>query len=365
MLGRAGVRVERYVGEGANAVVFCAVWRGRRCAAKLTKGDGDDCAREVAVLGALRSPYIVALYGTVRAGRATALLMEYLPLGSLDDLFARTVLAEAQKRRFARDVCRGMAYLHAHRVVHRDLKPGNVLVVATDAAAPGAVCKLSDFGTARRDLAVSAATMTHNVGTPLYMAPEMLSARGHYTRTADVYSYGILLAALWNEEQPYAAHDYENAFQFISAVVNDGARPPLDADCPADWRALAERCWATDPAARPTFAQILSEIAPEQDAADGAGTAAEQPADTFVVVAPPAAPARWTRLRSESPSDAPSTADSPVPSEGGVSQGSSTDEHNTPPGNRRHNSTHSCSNGVEEDDETSDGSSVELNPLSS
>ena len=385
LLAGAGVRVVRYVGEGANAVVFEAVWRGQTCAAKLAKditdrggssksgsgsggsGGCDSSAREIAVLEALRSPFIVALYGTVRAGRTTALLVEYLPMGSLDGLFASTVLTEAQKRRYARDVCRGMAYLHAHRVVHRDLKPANVLVVTTDAAAPGAACKLSDFGTARHDPAASAATMTHYIGTPLYMAPEMLSACGHYTRTADVYSYGILLAALWNEDQPYATQAFENAFQFVSAVVNDGVRPAVDADCPADWLALAQRCWAADAARRPSFAHILAALDPAGAGADDTAALA----DTLVVAPPPpppqtAAGAPWHRL----PSTAPESSPSPVPSES-VSRGSSStalnggsdgDGDDTPrPPRRKHKHRHRASSSGS----ASAGDAVELSPLSS
>ena len=105
---------------------------------------------------------------------------------------------------------------HSMNIIHRDLKLENILIMSTSEAVTDAICKISDFGTAREtDISntitmTQSMTMTSNIGTPLYMAPEILSGQSHYSMKADIYSYGIVLCGLWNQQIPYSDESFEN-----------------------------------------------------------------------------------------------------------------------------------------------------------
>ena len=128
------------------------------------------------------------------------------------------------------------------------------------------VCKISDFGTARETdisntLSMSQSmTMTSNIGTPLYMAPEILSGQSHYSQKADVYSYGIVLCGVWNEQIPYSDESFENVTAFLTQVVNQGHRPSLKPDCPQPYVQLVSSCLQSDPHSRPSFSEISSSV---------------------------------------------------------------------------------------------------------
>lgn len=96
--------------------------------------------KEVGIMQALDSPYIVRVLGSVAAAHVRYIVMEYMPLGSLVGVLASTRLSPAIRVRFALDVARGMEYLHHHKVIHRDLKPGNVLVCSLTISDP-VLCK--------------------------------------------------------------------------------------------------------------------------------------------------------------------------------------------------------------------------------
>ena len=104
---------------------------------------------------------------------------------------ARLRLGGALRSAMLREVAEGMAFLHSRGVLHRDLKPENVLVKAFDEDAQTAACKLADFGLSTNtsaSLARSNLTLTAMIGTPLYMAPELMTnaARVRYGPKADV-----------------------------------------------------------------------------------------------------------------------------------------------------------------------------------
>ena len=157
-------------------------------------------------------------------------------------------------------------YLHSMNIIHRDLKLTNVLVVSDDEGCEGVICKISDFGTSREvDLKSTLSTsqsmtITNNIGTPLYMAPEILSGRGHYSMKADVYSYGILMASLWNQKPPYSEMSFSVTSDLFRAITEDGVRPGIQSDCPQAYLNLIKSCWAADPHSRPSFNEIVTVV---------------------------------------------------------------------------------------------------------
>ena len=222
--------------------------------------------REMELMRRLKSDYIVMYYGTSVVEGRVGIVMEYMPLGSLERLMTTKVMSVGLKIRYVREICYGMRYLHSENIIHRDLKLSNVLVVSDDENCSGVICKISDFGTSREvdmttTLSMSQSmTMTSNIGTPLYMAPELLSGQGHYSMKADVYSYGILMASLWNQKPPYSEVGNAEAGELLSDIVSRGVRPHVESGCPQSYLTLLQACVVQDPHERPSFDEICKNV---------------------------------------------------------------------------------------------------------
>ena len=102
--------------------------------------------------------------------------------------------------------------------------------------------------------------MTNNIGTPLYMAPEILSGVGHYSQKADVYSYGILMVSLWNQKPPYSEMESREARDLLSDITTRGLRPHIESDYPQSYFNLASACLAEEPHSRPSFDEICKTV---------------------------------------------------------------------------------------------------------
>jgi len=145
--------------------------------------------------------------------------------------------------------------------MHRDLKPGNVLVASLDPNAQ-VLCKITDFGASRQGLEeTSTMTMTCGIGSPYYMSPEMLRGDQKYTRAVDVYSFSIMCVELWNELQPFSEAHFDTPFAFARYVL-EGNRPAIRNDCPKELGRLIGHCWAEDRLDRPAFTDITKRLGP-------------------------------------------------------------------------------------------------------
>ncbi|KAK9825882.1 hypothetical protein WJX81_000855 [Elliptochloris bilobata] len=148
-------------------------------------------ARELAALQALRHPNVVALRAVLPQGSGRTLVLE-LCEGDLGDLLrhAPARLDEALAKTLARQLLRGVAHMHGAGFMHRDLKPGNILL-----ARDGAL-KLADFGLARRNDCPGRAAYSHAVATRWYRAPELLFGARCYGPAVDVWAAGCIIAEL-------------------------------------------------------------------------------------------------------------------------------------------------------------------------
>ena len=102
--------------------------------------------------------------------------------------------------------------------------------------------------------------MTNNIGTPLYMAPEILSGVGHYSMKADVYSYGILMVSLWNQKPPYCEMGNREARDLLSDITTRGLRPRVESECPQSYFNLLSACLVEEPHSRPSFDEICKTV---------------------------------------------------------------------------------------------------------
>ena len=149
------------------------------------------------------------------------------------------------------EIAQGMEYIHDWEIIHRDLKSANVLLN------DNFDCFLTDFGLSR----ATDQRMTLNLGTVFWMAPEVFSGDGTYTKSVDVFSFGVLLWEIVTRETPY--NDLPS--WSVPDKVIAGERLTIPSSCPIELKNLIESCWHQNPSRRPTFSQIVEIVKPKVD----------------------------------------------------------------------------------------------------
>ena len=146
-----------------------------------------------------------------------------------------------------------LAHLHAHRIIHRDVKPGNIfLVERPDADGLVMDAKLGDFGISRllSDETLMAKTA---VGTPYYMSPELVAGKG-YDGRADVWSLGVIAYELCVLKRPFHAPNVGA----LAMAITTRAPASLPETVPPDLAAFVNNCLRKDPEERPSAAALLA-----------------------------------------------------------------------------------------------------------
>lgn len=202
-------RVTHEIGRGGMATVLRArdLKHGRDVAVKIVHAEladtvsADRFTREIAVVASLQHPHIVALFDSGEIGRSPFYVMPYVEGETLRDRLGRDgTLPLGDALRIAREVADALAYAHARGVVHRDVKPANILLSQGHAL-------VGDFGVARAiDRASGGYRLTDDgfaVGTPAYMSPEQLSGDPLDERS-DLYSLGCVVYEMLAGVPPFA-----------------------------------------------------------------------------------------------------------------------------------------------------------------
>jgi serine/threonine protein kinase len=187
-----GYTIERELGRGGCGVVFQARDAlGETIALKVLLSVGakrrERLRREAQAMRLVEHPGIVRVRAAFTDGEMPCLVLDYVPGGSLADVFADSQASLEKKLELLEQVGRAVHHVHQLNVVHRDLKPSNVLV-------SGGVAKVTDFGVSRNLGRETRLTETGSkVGTPIYMAPEQVLGSKHVGPKADVYALGGML----------------------------------------------------------------------------------------------------------------------------------------------------------------------------
>jgi Protein kinase domain len=250
-------RIVRELARGGMGAVYEAVHEttGARYAVKTllpdVLGDPDErirFAREARALAEVDHPHIVRIHAAELAGQTPYLVQDLLPGGSLKDRLRDGPLPPLEATQLTIKLTSALAAVHAKGVLHRDLKPDNVLI--DDRGEP----RLTDFGLAKR-LHGESQRLTQTgviVGTPSYMAPEQASGESMGERT-DVYGLGATLYALLCGQPPFPGR---NLINILEAVLLRPA-PPLPDAVPTALRAVVTRALEKRPEDRfPDMAQF-------------------------------------------------------------------------------------------------------------
>jgi serine/threonine protein kinase len=258
------IKIDRKIGEGSFGHVYKGYLWGQEVAVKklrLRDKHTDDTTREdflkeVKIMRNLRHPNIVEFLGATFETDRMCIVTEFLPGGSLED-----VLEDLERRgkklspgrviQIAKDVARGLNWLHHKGIIHRDLKPANLLVDTNKRV------KLADFGLSHIKRSRDTLGFYGAYGTPCYMAPEVIERRP-YSFKADVFSFSIVLVELVTGVYPYDGAP-ESTMTFERCIVS-GLRPDLPTDCLPEMQDLIARCWAEDPDDRPDVDEVIHQL---------------------------------------------------------------------------------------------------------
>ncbi|WP_306589433.1 serine/threonine-protein kinase [Geothrix sp. 21YS21S-4] len=201
--------------------------------------------REAEVSGLLNHPGIVAIYDVgEEEGLGPFLAMEFVPGHPLDELIKGAAPLPLKERlRIAIGIAEALDHAHAMGVVHRDVKPGNVMV------ADDGRTKLMDFGIAKREDASLTQTGTF-LGTPSYASPEQIR-EGRVDSRSDIFSFGVLVFELMSGQSPFPGTSINT---ILYRIVNEPpveVQPPVLGVLPDGWRRVFDRVLAKRPEERP------------------------------------------------------------------------------------------------------------------
>jgi serine/threonine protein kinase len=252
-------RLEELIGEGGMG----SVWRaadealGRTVAVKVfwagTTEDADAVRRESEkrLLASVNHPSLVTLFDAhLSADARSYLVMEYIDGGTLASLISSGPVAPRDAASLAADLGEALHVVHQAGIIHRDVKPANILLRPPLTPDHTFRAVLADFGIAYLVDAARVTTPGTAIGTAAYISPEQV--RGHApTPASDIYSLGLVLLEALSGKRAFA---HQTPVEAISARLS--APPDVPGDWGYGWRSLLTAMTAIDPADRPTALEV-------------------------------------------------------------------------------------------------------------
>jgi formylglycine-generating enzyme required for sulfatase activity len=257
-----GYDIHGELGRGVLGVVYRALWfqANRLVALKIIQADKHADPKEMArfraegeALTRLQHPNIVQVYEVGEADDRPYLALEYVEGGTLARKLEGKPLAAREAAKFLYQLARAVQAAHERSIVHRNLKPANVLL--TSDGSP----KIADFGLAKcLETEGGVAGQAAIFGTPSYLAPEQVMGHMRAGSAADVYALGAIFYELLTGRPPFVADTPVNT---VAQVVSDEPVPPslLHPKLPADLEAICLKCLEKDLLKRYSSARALAD----------------------------------------------------------------------------------------------------------
>ncbi|WP_161604514.1 WD40 repeat domain-containing serine/threonine-protein kinase [Roseiconus nitratireducens] len=245
----AHFRLIQMLGKGGFGTVWLAedLQLDRQIALKLPsfkRPDMGNLIREAKTAAKLQHPNIVSIHQVGESAGQVYIVCEYIKGMDLRALLSKGTPPIAQSVELLRGIAKGLQHAHEHNIVHRDMKPGNVLV--DDAGTP----LVTDFGLAKRiDIDESISSRGRIIGTVMYMAPEQASGDSDQVdRRADLYALGVMMYEMLTGERPYRG----NVQAVLHDKVNEDPAPlrRLLPSVPRDLETICLKCLQRSPARR-------------------------------------------------------------------------------------------------------------------
>jgi hypothetical protein len=270
-----------FLGKGSYGAVLKCIWRDQDMVVKVIDVSPELemlFEREVKILSSVQHPNAVQIFGFGYRKEKTQgfILMECMEMDlstliqemKSGDSPSPTVFPLDITLDLLFQIVEGMCYMKEKGVIHRDIKPGNILVNRLDKGREPFdrfyQLKLADFGTSKVNEANSIFN-TVRLGTPAYMAPEVMSPtiideeirNQGYTFKADVYSFGMVCSEILSGNRPFQSRE---GLKNIHRAVLAGERPGLPLVHGDPLRKLIEDCWSLKPEARPNIWQVRQRL---------------------------------------------------------------------------------------------------------
>lgn len=251
-MGVENYHVIELVGEGS----FGKVYKGRRkytgqtVAMKFilkhgkSEKDIHNLRQEIEILRKLKHENIIQMLDSFESPQEFCVVTEFAQGELFEILEDDKCLPEEEVQRITKQLVRALHYLHSNRIIHRDMKPQNILICA------GGVVKLCDFGFARA-MSTNTVVLRSIKGTPLYMAPELVREQP-YNHTVDLWSLGVILYELFVGQPPF----YTNSvYALIRHIIKDPVKYPDNMS--SNFRSFLRGLLNKDPHNRLTWPHLL------------------------------------------------------------------------------------------------------------
>ncbi|ELP93759.1 protein serine/threonine kinase, putative [Entamoeba invadens IP1] len=234
--------VEKKLGEGSFGVVYKGSFRGICVAIKKMKEFKDNTdetiefEKEISMLDKFRSDYIIHFYGAVFIPNKVCMVTEFAQFGSLQDLIKHKDSCEVNlhlRVKIIVDAANGILYLHENGILHRDIKPDNLLVLSLDVN-DKVNAKLTDFGSAR-------------------------CQHEKYTKSADIFSFAITMFEVFGWSDAYLSETFKFPWK-IAEFVTKGKRLERKENIPETIFQVIEMCWKQNPKERITATDVINFI---------------------------------------------------------------------------------------------------------
>lgn len=257
LVKNSDVTLKGDISSGAFGVVKEGYYKNQRVAVKVCKVEMTQALErryisEVCALYRCQHPFLLGLVGFSNTP-PYIILTDYIPNVNLREFLHsssyKTKRTGTALTKIAMSIASGMAFFHAQQMMHRDLKPDNILL--DNDFLP----KICDFGLTREF--DKPTHHTHRIGTKYYMAPEIIKDGIMYDEKCDVYSFGVILYQMLTLKIPF--QDLNN--EQLNKKVLRGQRAQIPKDCPAELKKLISDCWADNAFIRPAFSTIYNMFA--------------------------------------------------------------------------------------------------------